>query len=90
MPTEIEALIEKLATLSDEELQEALAGAEEIIGDQIWIPNIGPQTDAFFCEADEMFYGGQAGGGKSDLLVGLSLTQHEKSLIRRRIGAQAA
>jgi len=57
--------------------------------DTTWIPNPGPQTDAFFSEADELFYGGQAGGGKSALLVGLSQTQHEKSLILRRIREDA-
>jgi hypothetical protein len=28
-----------------------------------WSPNPGPQSQAFTCEADELFYGGQAGGG---------------------------
>ena len=37
----------------------------------------------FICEADELFYGGQAGGGKTDLLLGLSLT-HRTSIIFRR------
>lgn len=49
-----------------------------------WVPNPGPQTAAYFCEADEAFYGGEAGGGKSDLLVGLGLTAHRSSLILRR------
>jgi hypothetical protein len=40
------------------------------------VPNVGPQTEAYFCEADELFYGGQAGGGKTDLLIGLALTAH--------------
>jgi hypothetical protein len=29
-----------------------------------WVPNPGPQSDAYFCQADELFYGGQAGGGE--------------------------
>ena len=29
-----------------------------------WHPSPGPQTDAYFSEADELLYGGQAGGGK--------------------------
>ena len=37
-----------------------------------WVPNPGPQTQAFLCEADELFYGGEAGGGKTDLGIGLS------------------
>jgi hypothetical protein len=39
---------------------------------------------ALECEADELFYGGQAGGGKTDLLVGASLTGHKRAAIFRR------
>ncbi|MGI9502137.1 MAG: terminase, partial [Geminicoccaceae bacterium] len=54
-----------------------------------WFPNPGPQTDAYFCKADELFYGGQAGGGKSALVCGLSVEEHERSLILRRINKDA-
>lgn len=30
----------------------------------LWHPQEGPQTNAFFSEADELFFGGAAGGGK--------------------------
>jgi hypothetical protein len=30
----------------------------------LWTPNDGPQTEAYYCTADELFYGGSAGGGK--------------------------
>lgn len=30
----------------------------------IWVPNAGPQREAFDSDADELFYGGSAGGGK--------------------------
>lgn len=53
-----------------------------------WVPNPGPQTDAYFCKADLLFYGGQAAGGKSDLLAGLALTSHKNSLIMRRQGTE--
>jgi hypothetical protein len=39
----------------------------------------------FLCEADELFYGGEAGGGKTDLGIGLALTAHKRSLLLRRI-----
>ena len=52
--------------------------------DMVWVPNPGPQSNAFFSEADELFYGGQAGGGKTDLEIGLALTAHKRSLILRR------
>lgn len=54
-----------------------------------WVPNTGPQTDAYFSEADELFYGGSAGGGKSDLILGLATTQHSQSLILRRTNNEA-
>jgi hypothetical protein len=52
----------------------------------LWIPhpeNI-PQIQAYVSEADVLYYGGAAGGGKSDLLLGLALTAHTKSIIFRR------
>lgn len=51
---------------------------------QKWHPNFGPQTEAFESKADILLYGGEAGGGKSGLLVGLALTQHKRSLLMRR------
>lgn len=50
----------------------------------IWRPLPGPQTEAYYSDADELFYGGAAGGGKSDLLLGLAVTSHAKSIIFRR------
>ena len=50
-----------------------------------WVPNPGPQADAYLCEADELFYGGQAGGGKSDLLLGAAINEHDRSLVLRRV-----
>jgi len=76
-------LLERVGQLNDDGqliVQAALAATK----DQAWVPNPGPQTDAYFCEADELFYGGEAGGGKSALLVGLSQTTQEKTLILRR------
>lgn len=49
-----------------------------------WLPNPGPQTDAYLSRADVLFYGGAAGGGKSDLLLGLATTAHRRSLLMRR------
>jgi hypothetical protein len=49
-----------------------------------WVPNPGPQTEAYFSEADCLLYGGEPGGGKSQLILGLAFNCHERSLIMRR------
>ena len=50
----------------------------------IWQPFPGPQTLAYYSPADELFYGGSAGSGKTDLLLGLAGTGQINSLILRR------
>jgi hypothetical protein len=50
----------------------------------MWLPQMGPQTDAWLTEADELYFGGQAGGGKTTILLGLALTAHWSSIIFRR------
>jgi hypothetical protein len=39
---------------------------------------------AYLSEADELYFGGAAGGGKSDLLLGLAATAHRQSVLFRR------
>lgn len=53
-----------------------------------WLPQVGPQTRAYESLADIIFYGGQAGGGKTDLLLGLSLTAQKHSILFRRQAVQ--
>lgn len=50
-----------------------------------WIPQSKPQWFAFLSRADELFYGGAGGGGKSDLLLGLAGEAHSQSIIFRRV-----
>lgn len=55
-------------------------------GEPLWLPhpeNI-PQQRACASEADIIGYGGSAGGGKSDTIIGLAITEHHRSLILRR------
>lgn len=51
----------------------------------LWTPLPGPQALAYNSPADELFYGGAAGGGKTDLLLGVSSTQQSHSIIFRRV-----
>jgi len=53
-----------------------------------WKPLPGAQTQGYECEADELFYGGAAGGGKTDLAIGLATKCHKRSLILRREATQ--
>lgn len=54
----------------------------------VWVPQPGPQLAAFLSPADQLLYGGAAGGGKSDLGIGLALTKHRRTLFIRREGTQ--
>jgi len=54
----------------------------------IWQPLPGPQSLAYESQADIIGYGGAAGGGKTDLACGKTLTQHRKVMILRREGTQ--
>lgn len=76
-------LAERLASLSEAdrlELHRAMADEASLP----WIPNAGPQTRAAYSLADVLLYGGQGGGGKTDLILGLPFTNHRRSLIMRR------
>ncbi len=53
-----------------------------------WVPNIGPQFNAYESKADQLLYGGQAGGGKTDILIGKATQRHKRSLILRRLNGE--
>lgn len=53
-----------------------------------WVPQPGPQLQAFLSPADQLLYGGAAGGGKTALAVGLALTKHRRTLFIRREATQ--
>ncbi len=54
----------------------------------IWAPQPGPQLEAFLSKADQVLFGGAAGGGKTSLGIGLALTAHKRTLFIRREGLQ--
>lgn len=87
--TQLEEIIAKLSGVPEKDASAAVADAVEATKHMVWIPNPGPQTTAYFSEADEVFYGGQAGGGKTDLELGLALTAHKRSLVLRRTNKEA-
>lgn len=75
-----------LKHLNDDEKQEL----DKLLtfGQPVWQPMAGPQTQAMESKADIVGYGGAAGGGKTDLEIGLALTQHKRSIIYRKEGTQ--
>ena len=60
------------------------AQARAIKRAKAWIPNPGPQTEAYLSEADIIHYGGQAGGGKTQLLLGAAVNDALIAIIFRR------
>lgn len=85
----LDEYIERLSALPPKEADRLAVDALAQVKDLMWIPNPGPQTDAYFSDADELLYGGEAGGGKTALVVGLSLTCHSRSLVLRRTNKEA-
>ena len=80
----LDDILAKLTALPEAEQKAIKKAAAQATKGRKWIPNPGAQTEAYFCPADEMFYGGEAGGGKTDLLVGLATEEHTISRIFRR------
>lgn len=83
MDLTLDALERKLRGLPPEQRQAIEKKAAAYLN-RCWLPQPGPQRAAFESEADELLYGGAAGGGKTDLLIGLATTQHRRSTLFRR------
>ncbi len=65
MSTELlDQILSKLTELPPEVKAPLVEAVAERTSNWRWVPNPGPQTEAYFSPADELFYGGQAGGGK--------------------------
>ena len=70
---------------AEDRIEEAKAKRVKDSG-PMWAPiPDSPQEQAFHSEADELFYGGAAGGGKTDLLLGVAGLSHYRSVIFRRV-----
>lgn len=57
---------------------------QQATGHMRWVPNPGPQTDAYLSDADILMFGGAAGGGKSQLALGWGINESEIGIIFRR------
>jgi hypothetical protein len=79
----LDEILARLGTLTPEQRASLEKEVIEATKGTLWIPNPGPQTEAYLCPADVLLYGGQGGGGKTDLLSGLALTKHQRTLMLR-------
>ena len=84
-PGEILALLPYLTPAERAEVDALLA---RDLKSTIWRPLAGPQQMAYESDATIIGYGGAAGGGKTDLACGKTLTQHQKAMILRRVGTE--
>lgn len=80
----LDDILARINGLPEDARKELERATLEATSEHAWVPNPGPQSDAYFSPADELFFGGQAGGGKTALGVGLALGAHQSSLLLRR------
>ena len=74
--------------LTPAEREELDALVIQDIEERRWVPLPGPQTMAYESTADVIGFGGAAGGGKTDLAIGMATTQHHRAQMFRREGPQ--
>ena len=84
MSAVLEDMLERLQDLSPEQKSQLKEEVDSATEGLTWFPSPGPQSMAYYSEADVLLYGGEPGGGKSSLLIGLAFMEHKRSLIMRR------
>ena len=82
--SQLDELLQRIEGLDPKVKKALLKETDKAFGGMKWIPTAGPQAQAYYSKADILGFGGQGGGGKTDLLLGLAFTAHERSLIVRR------
>ena len=80
----LEDMLAKIERMDPKQVAALAKVTHEQTKHMVWVPNPGPQTDAYNCKADILLYGGEPGGGKTNLLIGLAMNCHQRSLIMRR------
>jgi hypothetical protein len=86
--TLLDEITARLVTMPEGEKAKLAATVAPLAAKMRFIPLPGPQTQAYLSEADVLLYGGQAGGGKSYLLMGLASQEHRSAIVFRRESAQ--
>lgn len=80
----LDELIARVESKPREIKEQLIDEVYEATKNMVWVPNPGPQTQAYFSKADILHYGGQAGGGKSQLLLGWGINEARTGIIFRR------
>lgn len=81
---DIQDIITALGGLPEADRELAVSTALEQTKDFVFVPQPGPQTEAYFSEADVLLFGGSPGGGKTALGVGLALNEHHRTMVVRK------
>jgi hypothetical protein len=68
----LDELVARLTQLPEKSRTEAIDLAVKSTATMVWVQNPGPRHKLSFANPDELFYGGEAGGGKTDLGIGLA------------------
>lgn len=87
-PDILDALISRIDGFPAAKRQKFIDAVVTLKENYRFVPTPGPQMDARNCKADILLFGGEAGGGKSGLGVGLALIDHHRSLLMRRQSTQ--
>ena len=80
----LDEILNRINALPSEDKSKVIADAVQATSKMRWVPNPGPQTEAYDSLADVLLYGGQAGGGKTHLELGWGVNESESGIIFRR------
>lgn len=83
-PEILDGIISRLGVVPAKAERLIVAHAKKIREEDAFIPSPGPQLEACMSRADILLFGGEGGGGKTGLGVGLALINHRRSLLMRR------
>lgn len=82
--TSLDEILARLDALPPDEQEAVRKAAAAQVASMRFVPNPGPQTDAYLSLADVLLYGGQAGGGKTYLELGWGVNEARSGIIFRR------